>query len=662
MSLYRAKEYPTKQQFESTDDYVKRLRDAIQEESADRIQDFDILKLGNIGWEDVRAYGTSANADQDGLANAISAISTTETTLLISNQQDVTADATIPATMTLRFLRGGSLNISSSKTVTINGQVEAGEYEIFEGAGNVDFSGSTNSKVLAIWFEGDYLNEQVTKALYNTSLVPVHVVRENSGYTWMNLVELGEGQTLVFDYVYQTVTCTGDSGADGSGSSDIMLRIGRYGFLAGGRFTSSRSAWDTSNAWTGIRMGRATDEYGGYSRMYDVSIVGFERGLVGISSATHGNFYNDFHLKTIRDCYYGVYLEGTGKGINENNFHIQRISVGATFSDAGDGGEIGIYLYENGGAVSSNKFWHPCLENGGSSGTRTAIKLKGATYTQIFGPRTEDWYNDFVTEAGDSVTPVDNYVYGLNASPRVTLVNEESLRFYGAGFPCVLVASGDQRARSDGNYLAHYNKVSTAVTVTVGSGSNFTTLQEAVDYYSGSILEAHLTFQLSGNLTITDEVTITNFISAGGMLVIDTNANNITTSDSQAINIAKCQGLNVHIKGTGTISGSKDGEATFLIYAHKVGHLHVQDVNLAYTGNNTGYGVYFFDTDGKMEDVDTDNTNPIDYTYYAKGASVVAEDGANEAGGTGTRLFIEGAMGIDNTGDIYTEAGSVSPA
>ena len=88
----------------------------------------------------------------------------------------------------------------------------------------------------------------------------------------------------------------------------------------------------------------------------------------------------------------------------------------------------------------------------------------------------------------------------------------------------------------------------------------------------------------------------------------------------------------------------------------------MQDVNLAYTGNNTGYGVYFFDTNGKMEDVDTDDTNPVDYTYYAKGASVVAEDGANEAGGTGTRLFIEGAMGIDNTGDIYTEAGSVSPA
>jgi len=121
-----------------------------------------MLKFDNVAWKDVRAYGTDANAREDGLANAISKISTTETTLLISNQQDVTADATVPSTMTLRFTHGGSLNISTGKTVTINGHVEAGLYQIFEGSGTVVFGSGSVKAVYPEWWGAVAHTDSVT--------------------------------------------------------------------------------------------------------------------------------------------------------------------------------------------------------------------------------------------------------------------------------------------------------------------------------------------------------------------------------------------------------------------------------------------------------------------------------------------------------------------
>ena len=89
------------------------------------------LQYENLGWVNVEAYG--------GLTDTPSQIGDTETTIVISSKQKVNKNVAIPTTMSLKFLRGGSFDISAGKTVTINGHIDAGLWQIFKCAGSVEF-------------------------------------------------------------------------------------------------------------------------------------------------------------------------------------------------------------------------------------------------------------------------------------------------------------------------------------------------------------------------------------------------------------------------------------------------------------------------------------------------------------------------------------------
>jgi hypothetical protein len=74
------------------------------------------------------------------LNDAISQIGSTETDLIITKQISMTGDATVPSTMRLVFARGGSID-QSTYTLTINGHISAGLYQIFDGSGTVTIGG-----------------------------------------------------------------------------------------------------------------------------------------------------------------------------------------------------------------------------------------------------------------------------------------------------------------------------------------------------------------------------------------------------------------------------------------------------------------------------------------------------------------------------------------
>lgn len=58
---------------------------------------------------------------------------------------------TIPSNITLWFIQGGTLKPSTGKTVTINGYIESGEYQIFSGSGLI-IGRALNSLIYAQWF------------------------------------------------------------------------------------------------------------------------------------------------------------------------------------------------------------------------------------------------------------------------------------------------------------------------------------------------------------------------------------------------------------------------------------------------------------------------------------------------------------------------------
>jgi len=79
----------------------------------------------------------------------IDSLGARETTIEIFQQRTVDEDLTIPANISLLFLRGGSITVANGKTLTINGLVVASAHQIFEGAGTVTLNTYPQQ---AIWF------------------------------------------------------------------------------------------------------------------------------------------------------------------------------------------------------------------------------------------------------------------------------------------------------------------------------------------------------------------------------------------------------------------------------------------------------------------------------------------------------------------------------
>jgi parallel beta-helix repeat protein len=72
---------------------------------------------------------------------AVTAIGSTQTTLVVTEAETLADNLIIPSTLNLLILKGGSIVKASTYTLTINGQFEAGLYQVFEDfdAGDITF-------------------------------------------------------------------------------------------------------------------------------------------------------------------------------------------------------------------------------------------------------------------------------------------------------------------------------------------------------------------------------------------------------------------------------------------------------------------------------------------------------------------------------------------
>jgi hypothetical protein len=113
------------------------------------------------------------------LAAAVSVIGTKDAVLLITNEQSIQANMTLPANIRLRFQAGGRLNIKQGVTFKINGPIEAGLFQIFTGKGLVNFTSGSLKEVYPQWWGAkgdgktdDTLAIQMAINAYNVVFIP----------------------------------------------------------------------------------------------------------------------------------------------------------------------------------------------------------------------------------------------------------------------------------------------------------------------------------------------------------------------------------------------------------------------------------------------------------------------------------------------------------
>lgn len=130
-------------------------------------------------WVDVASYAS--------LTAAVTAIGSTEATLLIDTATTCTANTTVPATINMMITAKGAINYGAY-TLTINGGMDAPAYPIFSGAGSVTFGNGSVTEVYPEWWgaKGDYNGSTGTDctAAFNAALVAAQgsgVVRVGNG-------------------------------------------------------------------------------------------------------------------------------------------------------------------------------------------------------------------------------------------------------------------------------------------------------------------------------------------------------------------------------------------------------------------------------------------------------------------------------------------------
>jgi len=86
---------------------------------------------------DLELSQVSTSQHSSSLSAAVASIGSSEKVLLVSENQTVSANLTIPKNITLRIPRGITISVNTGVTLTVDAVIDAGIYQIFAGLGDV---------------------------------------------------------------------------------------------------------------------------------------------------------------------------------------------------------------------------------------------------------------------------------------------------------------------------------------------------------------------------------------------------------------------------------------------------------------------------------------------------------------------------------------------
>lgn len=294
-------------------------------------------------------------------ASVITAIGARESTLTIYKQYNVTDDLVIPANVTLRFLQGGSLNISNTKTVTINGYVEAGLFQIFEGSGAVSFGKGCVNQLELQWF-GAVSGTDCTTAFCNAldagvlnGNVSLHI---GKGDWQISKIEkttsANSGMEIYGDGFESKITITNTDGSNGirlnsGGGNDRCLILENFRLV--GNVNSGHGLYlyyfGSPSRLKGLTVDdfSGTNVYGIYMDDMNVAAINSVRldscyNGVALYGRSHAVMINHLEVNTYDN--YGIALLEDGNGISPRNVGLYN------YTCYGPSGEAGKSIYGEG--------------------------------------------------------------------------------------------------------------------------------------------------------------------------------------------------------------------------------------------------------------------------------------------------------------------------
>jgi hypothetical protein len=146
------------------------------------------------------ATGNGTTDDAGAINSLITEIGSNEATITVDpGTYRIGSNVTIPSNITLWFLHGGELSPDSGKTLTINGPITAGVYQIFSGSGTISGSIKAQSAIPQWWgAKGDGITDdtQAIKKAISSGLpvyIPVGTYLVTDTLSFQNLNVFGAG-------------------------------------------------------------------------------------------------------------------------------------------------------------------------------------------------------------------------------------------------------------------------------------------------------------------------------------------------------------------------------------------------------------------------------------------------------------------------------------
>lgn len=319
----------------------------------------------------------------------------------------ITDNVTIPSNITMLIPPGAILSISSSKTITINGLVGCGEYQVFSGSGSVSFGSQSNKDVHLTWFG---FSSSATAANNDTYFANA-VASMASGQKLIIPPGTTEIENVVFNpadecslFAYGELESSATGVAFTIGNSSGSDRVYRYNIQ---NLKVESSSVDHTADRVGVLIRNV------YESSIDLrKVIGFESGVKLFGDGT-GCVYNEIHLGKISNNKYSVYLTADSNGwANENNYYGGKLTWTSGRDTAGFR-HIWIDYYAT-YEINNNRFYSPSLESNESTGLDTAI-----------GIYCEGQYNTFYTPRFE--------LHSTNKQAEFTSNAERNQIFYGRG-------------------------------------------------------------------------------------------------------------------------------------------------------------------------------------------------------------------------------------